>query len=42
VAEGRLQTLADAAGIGVERKQSDAARVTRDPALLLDLLLTAL
>src|SRR6478735_2295825 len=42
VAEGRLQTLEDAAGIAVERKQPDAERVTRDPAQLLDLLLTAL
>jgi len=42
VAEGRLRTLEDAAGIAVERKQPDAARATRDPALLLDLLLTAL
>jgi predicted glycosyltransferase len=42
VAEGRLQTLEDPAGIAVERKQPAAERVTRDPALLLDLLLTAL
>jgi predicted glycosyltransferase len=42
VAEGRLRTLEDANGIVVERKQPDAARATRDPALLLDLLLTAL
>ncbi len=42
VAEGRLRTLEDAAGIAVEHKQPDAARATRDPALLLDLLLTAL
>ena len=42
VAEGRLRTLENAAGIAVERKQPDAARATRDPALLLDLLLTAL
>ena len=41
VAEGRLRTLRNAAGIAVERKRLDAPRVTRDPALLLDLLLTA-
>jgi predicted glycosyltransferase len=41
VAEGRLQALEDASGIAVERKPLDAPRVTRDPALLLDLLLTA-
>jgi len=37
-----VEEIADAAGIAVERKQPDAERVTRDPALLLDLLLTAL
>ena len=42
VADGRLRTLDDASGIAVERKPPDAARATRDPALLLDLLLTAL
>ncbi len=42
VAAGRLQTLADPSGIAVERKPPGARRATRDPALLLDLLLTAL
>jgi predicted glycosyltransferase len=42
VAEGRLRALDDASGIAVERKQPGAPQVTRDPALLLDLLLTAL
>ena len=42
VAEGRLRTLESASGIAVERKAPEAARATRDPALLLDLLLTAL
>lgn len=42
VADGRLKALEDASGIVVERKQPAAPRVMRDPALLLDLLLTAL
>ncbi len=42
VAERRLRTLDDPSGIAVEHKQPDAPRATRDPALLLDLLLTAL
>jgi predicted glycosyltransferase len=42
VAEGRLQRLDDASGIVVARKSPGASRSTRDPALLLDLLLTTL
>ena len=42
VAEGRLQRLDGASAIVVERKAPEASRATRDPALLLDLLLTAL
>jgi predicted glycosyltransferase len=42
VGEGRLQRLEDPSGIAVERKPPGASRATRDPALLLDLLLTAL
>ena len=42
VASGRLRRLDDASRIAVERKPRGARRATRDPALLLDLLLTAL
>ena len=42
VAQGRLRRLTDPSGIVVERKPAGAARQTRDPALLLDVLLTAL
>ena len=41
IAEGRLRPLGSADDLVVERKPLDAPRVTRDPALLLDLLLTA-
>jgi predicted glycosyltransferase len=41
VADGRLRTLDDPAAIAVERRQPHGRRATRDPALLLDLLLTA-
>jgi predicted glycosyltransferase len=42
LAEGRLRALEAASAIAVERKGAGAPRVTRDPALLLDLMLTAL
>ena len=42
VDDGRLEALEDASAIVVERKQPGAPHVMRDPALLLDLLLTAL
>lgn len=41
VAEGRLRALSDPSGIRVERKPEGGPPDTRDPALLLDLLLTA-
>ena len=41
LAEGRLRALEDASGIAVERKRPGDPHETRDPALLLDLLLTA-
>jgi len=41
VGEGRLRRLDDPSGIVVERKPEQAPGATRDPALLLDLLLTA-
>jgi hypothetical protein len=42
VEDGRLRTLRDASSIAVERKPPDPPRATREPAVLLDLLLTAL
>lgn len=42
VAEGRLRTLTEPSELRVERKLPGAPPATRDPALLLDLLLTAL
>jgi len=42
LAEGRLRALEDASAVAVERKHPAAPRATRDPALLLDLMLTAL
>jgi predicted glycosyltransferase len=42
LADGRLRALEAASAIAVERKGAGAPRVTRDPALLLDLMLTAL
>ena len=42
VREGRLRRLDDASGIVVERKPASGPNAMRDPALLLDFLLTAL
>ena len=42
VSEGRLRILTSAEELPLERRESAAARIERDPALLLDLMLSAL
>jgi predicted glycosyltransferase len=42
IAEGRLRRLSAASLLAVEKRPPAVTRETRDPALLLDLLLTAL
>jgi predicted glycosyltransferase len=42
IADGRLRLLADPSQLELTRKQGQGGRVRRDPALLLDLMLSAL